>query len=113
MINDVFHEMIPASKEGDALKHTQTFTTCADNQNIVEVRVLQQSSKASSLASEATLLASFELVGIPEQPAATVQIAVTFHLSENSVLTVSAVDLQTGAKQVIAIDRKKNETAFG
>lgn len=42
------------------------------------------------------LLGRFDLVGIPPAPAQQPEIEVTFHVDEDNILHVSAVDLDTG-----------------
>ena len=112
MIGDVFHEIIPRSLDGEAARGSATFTTCADGQTTVDVKVLQRKTD-SPLASHAQTLATLQLVGIAPMPAAEAQIIVTFHLSTQGVLTVSAVDSKSGKKQVIAVDKTLIDAALG
>lgn len=114
LYDDLFFEMLPESQEGDILKITHIFTTCADEQHTVEVKILEapRGRVEPIPASECKLLAVFELVGIPPCPAAIPQIAVTFTVNEKSVLHVSAEDRNSGKKTHIAVDRLRNSSAF-
>ena len=123
MYDDVFFEMIPETEESTSCKNTFIFTTCADEQSAVEVKILQlpkmlaEKRKANPAievrASECELLGMFELVGIPPAPCAVPQIAVTFSIGANGVLHVSAEDRLSGVKTHIAVDRAVNRLAFG
>ena len=108
MVFDAFFEMLPVSDDGTEVVHTQVFTTCADNQRVVEIRIAQRSPGSAT----AELLGTFELVGIRPAPVATPQIAVTFTINRNDVLHVEAVDRSSGLAQRIAVRREENRGAF-
>ena len=76
------------------------FSTAADNQTQVGVRVLQGERE---MASDNKLLGEFELVGIPPAPRGMPQIEVTFDIDANGIVTVSAKDKATGKEQQITI----------
>lgn len=78
----------------------QAFSTAADNQTQVGVRVLQGERE---MASDNKLLGEFELVGIPPAPRGMPQIEVTFDIDANGIVTVSAKDKSTGKEQQITI----------
>lgn len=78
----------------------QVFSTAADNQTQVGVRVLQGERE---MATDNKLLGEFELVGIPPAPRGMPQIEVTFDLDANGIVTVSAKDKATGKEQQITI----------
>ena len=80
----------------------ETFSTAADNQNAVTVRVFQGERK---MASDNRLLGQFNLDGIPPAPRGTPQIQVTFSLDVNGILNVSAKDLGTGKEQTVKIEQ--------
>ncbi len=81
-------------------KKSQIFSTYADNQTSVEIRVLQGE---RPMASDNKLLGNFHLDGIPSAPRGTPQIEVTFDIDANGILHVSAKDLGTGRDQKITI----------
>ncbi len=74
----------------------ETFSTAADNQTAVTVRVFQGERK---MASDNRLLDQFNLEGIPPAPRGLPQIEVSFDLDVNGILNVSAKDLGSG-KQI-------------
>ncbi|MQL86192.1 hypothetical protein Taro_018722 [Colocasia esculenta] len=81
-------------------KKSQVFSTAADNQTQVGVRVLQGERE---MAADNKLLGEFELVGIPPAPRGMPQIEVTFDIDANGIVTVSAKDKATGKEQQITI----------
>ncbi|MBW3563443.1 MAG: molecular chaperone DnaK [Acidobacteria bacterium] len=81
-------------------KRTQTFTTAADNQTSVEVKVLQGERE---MANDNKLIGNFSLVGIPPAPRNVPQIDVTFDIDANGILNVSAKDRGTSKEQKITI----------
>ncbi|RZC60286.1 hypothetical protein C5167_022048 [Papaver somniferum] len=81
-------------------KKRQVFSTAADNQTQVGVRVLQGERQ---MASDNKLLGVFELMGIPPAPRGLPQIEVTFDIDANGIVTVSAKDKQSGKEQQITI----------
>ncbi|KQK24014.2 hypothetical protein BRADI_1g77637v3 [Brachypodium distachyon] len=81
-------------------KKSQVFSTAADNQTQVGVRVLQGERE---MASDNKLLGEFDLVGIPPAPRGMPQIEVTFDIDANGIVTVSAKDKATGKEQQITI----------
>ncbi|KAJ8764795.1 hypothetical protein K2173_009200 [Erythroxylum novogranatense] len=81
-------------------KKSQVFSTAADNQTQVGIKVLQGERE---LASENKMLGEFELVGIPPAPRGMPQIEVTFDIDANGIVTVSAKDKATGKEQQITI----------
>jgi molecular chaperone DnaK len=82
------------------LKKTTIFTTVADNQSVVEVHVLQGERE---LAKFNRSLARFELVGIAPAPRGVPQIAVTFDIDANGIVSVSARDKVSGKEQAVKI----------
>lgn len=84
---------IPARKK-------EVFTTAADNQTEVEIRILQGE---RPMADDNKTLGRFKLVGIPSAPRGIPQIEVTFDIDANGILHVTAKDLATGKAQDITI----------
>eukprot|EP00163_Fabomonas_tropica_P032983 TRINITY_DN848_c0_g1_i2.p1 TRINITY_DN848_c0_g1~~TRINITY_DN848_c0_g1_i2.p1 ORF type:complete len:670 (+),score=293.47 TRINITY_DN848_c0_g1_i2:108-2117(+) len=81
-------------------KKSQVFSTAADNQNQVSVKVLQGERE---MAADNKLLGNFDLVGIPPAPRGVPQIEVTFDIDANGIVEVSAKDKSTGKEQQITI----------
>ncbi|MFA5038917.1 MAG: molecular chaperone DnaK [Candidatus Omnitrophota bacterium] len=81
-------------------KKSQIFSTAADNQTAVTVRVLQGE---RPLAADNTELGRFDLVGIPPAPRGVPQVEVTFDIDANGIVHVNAKDLGTGKEQSIRI----------
>ena len=81
-------------------KKSQTFSTAADNQSAVTIKVSQGERE---MAADNKLLGSFDLVGIPPAPRGMPQIEVTFDIDANGIVNVSAKDAATGKEQQIRI----------
>ncbi len=81
-------------------RKSQIFSTAADNQTAVTIRVLQGERK---MAGDNTELGRFDLVGIPSAPRGIPQIEVTFNIDADGIVHVSAKDLGTGKEQSIRI----------
>lgn len=85
-------------------KKSQIFSTAADNQTAVTVRVLQGERE---MADDNTELGRFDLVGIPPAPRGIPQIEVSFNIDRDGIVHVSAKDLGTGKEQAIKITAPK------
>ena len=81
-------------------KKSQVFTTAADNQTSVEVKVLQGEREFSR---DNKLLGVFHLDGIAPARRGIPQIEVTFDIDANGIVNVSARDNGTGKEQHITI----------
>jgi len=81
-------------------KKAQVFSTAADNQPQVQIKVLQGERE---LAADNKLLGQFDLVGIPPAPRGTPQIEVSFDLDADGILNVSAKDKATNKQQSVVI----------
>lgn len=81
-------------------KKQQTFSTAADNQPQVQIKVLQGERE---MAADNKLLGEFDLVGIPPAPRGVPQIEVSFDIDADGILNVSAKDKGTGKEQNIVI----------
>src|SRR5213592_2781579 len=81
-------------------KKSQIFSTAADSQTAVTIRVFQGERE---MASDNKLLGQFDLVGIPPAPRGVPQVEVTFDIDANGIVHVNAKDLGTGKEQSIQI----------
>ncbi|KYH27401.1 chaperone protein DnaK [Halalkalicoccus paucihalophilus] len=82
-------------------EESKVFTTAADNQTSVQVRVFQGERE---MAEDNELLGEFMLSGIPPAPAGTPQIEVGFNIDENGIVNVEAEDQGSGNKEEITIE---------
>ncbi len=85
-------------------RKSEIFSTAADNQTEVTVRVLQGE---RPMAGDNVELGRFNLVGIPPAPRGVPQVEVTFDIDANGIVSVSAKDLGTGKQQSIKITAPK------
>ena len=81
-------------------KKAQTFSTAADGQTQVQIKVLQGERE---MAADNKMLGEFDLVGIPPAPRGVPQIEVSFDIDADGILHVSARDKATGKEQRIVI----------
>ena len=79
----------------------QVFSTAADNQPSVEIRVLQGE---RPMAKDNKQIGIFHLDGIAPAPRGIPQIEVSFDIDTNGILSVSAKDKATGKEQKIRIE---------
>ena len=86
-------------------KHSQIFSTAADNQTAVDINVLQGERQ---FARDNKSLGQFRLDGIPPARRGVPQIEVTFDIDANGIVNVSAKDLGTGKEQHITITASSN-----
>ena len=81
-------------------KKSQIFSTAADNQTAVTIRIAQGE---RPMFTDNKSLGQFDLMGIPPAPRGIPQVEVTFDIDANGILNVSAKDLGTGKSQQIKI----------
>jgi molecular chaperone DnaK len=82
-------------------KRSQVFSTAADSQPQVEIKVLQGERE---MAANNRTLGTFVLDGIPPAPRGVPQIEVTFDIDANGIVAVSAKDKATDREQSIRIE---------
>merc|ERR1712194_618321 len=85
-------------------KKSQVFSTAADNQTQVGIKVFQGERE---MAADNTMLGQFDLVGIPPAPRGVPQIEVTFEIDANGIVNVGAEDKGTGKSEKITITADK------
>ena len=81
-------------------KKSETFSTAADNQSSVEVKVYQGE---RPMAGDNRMLGKFGLDGIPAAPRGVPQVEVTFDIDANGIVNVSAKDKASNKAQHITI----------
>merc|ERR1711874_872036 len=81
-------------------KKSQVFSTAADNQTQVGIKVFQGERE---MAADNKLLGQFDLVGLPPAPRGVPQIEVSFDIDANGTVNVSASDKSTGKKQSVTV----------
>ena len=86
-------------------KKSQTFSTAADGQTSVDIRVFQGERE---MASDNKMLGNFQLSGIPAAQRGVPQIEVTFDIDANGIVHVAAKDLGTGNEQKITLTASTN-----
>ena len=81
-------------------RKSETFSTAADNQTSVEIKVFQGE---RAMAADNKMLGVFQLVGIPPAPRGLPQVEVTFDIDANGIINVTAKDKATNNEQKITI----------
>jgi len=81
-------------------KRSQVFSTAADGQTQVGIKVYQGERE---MASDNKMLGQFDLVGIPPAPRGVPQVEVTFDIDANGIVNVFAKDRGTGKEQSIVV----------
>merc|ERR1719272_655775 len=81
-------------------KKQQTFSTAADNQPQVQIKVMQGERE---MAADNKSLGEFDLVGIPPAPRGVPQIEVSFDIDADGILNVTGKDKGTGKEQNVVI----------
>ncbi len=99
-LGGVFTKLIDANTTIPT-KKSETFSTAADNQPAVTLRVGQGERPMFNDNKE---IGRFDLADIPPAPRGVPQIEVTFDIDANGILSVSAKDKGTGKEQTIKIE---------
>jgi molecular chaperone DnaK len=94
-----FSKIIPKNTTVPTSAH-HIFTTVKDGQTSAKITVVQGE---SDLAVQNELLGEFVLTGLREAPRGAVDIDVIFDISADGIVSVSAIDVQTGLRQSITV----------
>ncbi len=86
-------------------KKSQVFSTAADNQTSVDIKVLQGERE---MAAQNRILGNFILDGIPAAPRGVPQIEVSFDIDANGIVHVSAKDMGTGKEQKLELNHHQD-----
>lgn len=87
------------------VKKTQLFSTAADNQPAVDIRILQGERQ---MANDNKQLGIFRLDGIRPAPRGVPRIEVTYDIDANGILKVTAKDLDTNKEQSVTVKATTN-----
>ena len=98
-LGGVMTKLIPRNTTLPTTK-SETFSTAADSQTSVDVHVLQGERE---FATDNKSLGTFKLDGIPPAPRGVPQIEVSFDISADGILRVSARDKASGKRADISI----------
>jgi molecular chaperone DnaK len=101
-----FNALIPKNTTIPTSK-SHIFTTVRDYQTTVRILVLQGESED---ATDNDLLGEFSLEGLRPALKGEVEVEVTFSISADGLVSVSAKDLETGREQAITVTAKSNLT---
>ena len=99
-MGNVFTKLIEANTTIPT-KKSETFSTAADNQPAVDIRIAQGERPMYPDNKE---IGRFQLADIPPAPRGVPQIEVTFDIDANGILNVAAKDKNTGKEQNIKIE---------
>lgn len=99
IVGGYFHTLIEQNTTVPTSK-SHVFTTVKDNQTSVKILALQGESER---AAENELLGEFVLTGLRRAPRGEVEIEVTFHISADGIVSVTAKDMETGLEQSITV----------
>jgi L1 cell adhesion molecule like protein len=94
--------MTPIIKHNSAIpaRQTQTFTTYADNQSGVDIKIFEGE---RAMTKDNHLLGNFGLTAIPPAPRGVPKIEVTFDIDANGILNVTAIEKSSGKEDRITI----------
>jgi molecular chaperone DnaK len=99
-MGNVFTKLIEANTTIPT-KKSEVFSTAADNQPAVDIRIAQGE---RTMYPDNKEIGRFQLADIPPAPRGTPQIEVTFDIDANGILNVTAKDKNTGKEQNIKIE---------
>ena len=94
-----FQRIIPKNTTVPTSAH-HVFTTVKDDQTSAKITVVQGEDE---VAAKNELLGEFMLTGLRKAPRGAVDIDVIFDISADGIVSVSAIDVQTGVRQSITV----------
>lgn len=100
--NGEFIPLIPANTNYPVVE-SLLFTTVEDQQEEVIIHILQREEPWNNDEASGISLGRFHLEGIQNAPAGEPNIDVTFEIDNNGILNVSALDIDTGMQNQVAI----------
>ena len=103
---DMFYTLIPKNSTVPT-SVDDIFVTSHDNQEIAKILLLQGDSQ---VASDNEVLGEFELDGLRPAKRGEVKIRVTYEIDINGIVTVQAMDMDTGISQRITVASTGNMT---
>jgi molecular chaperone DnaK len=84
------------------VSRTETYSTTADNQRLVDIKVYQGESR---LVKNNTFLGEYTVDGIPPAPAGNEKVAITFTYDVNGILNVKTRIVSTGKEAALTIEK--------
>ncbi|XP_064163804.1 endoplasmic reticulum chaperone BiP-like [Anguilla rostrata] len=102
-VGGVMKKLIPRNTWLPVTK-SQIFSTVSDNQLTVTINVYEGEHPQTK---DNNLLGTFDLTGIPPAPRGVPHIEVTFEITVNGILSVTAIDKATGNKKAITINQNR------
>ncbi|KAG5834703.1 hypothetical protein ANANG_G00264400 [Anguilla anguilla] len=102
-VGGVMKKLIPRNTWLPVTK-SQIFSTVSDNQLTVTINVYEGEHPQTK---DNNLLGTFDLTGIPPAPRGVPHIKVTFEITVNGILSVTAIDKATGNKNAITINQNR------
>lgn len=97
---DGYNEILIERNSHVPISKSRVFTTTKDNQTSVRIAVYQGESR---MIEDNELIGEFILSGLRPAPRGEIKIRVSFDIDTNGILTVSAVDIETGKEHSIKI----------
>ena len=92
------------------VSRTEVYSTTADQQRIVDIKVYQGESR---LVKNNTFLDSYSIDGIPPAPAGHEKVAITFTYDVNGILNCKTKIVSTGKEAMLVVDKSGQRMSEG
>ena len=92
------------------VSRTEVYSTTADQQRIVDIKVYQGESR---LTKNNTFLDSYSIDGIPPAPAGHEKVAITFTYDVNGILNCKTKIVSTGKEAMLVVDKSAQRMSEG